>query len=119
MDSAVDRALSSDRTVDISTTGRKTGVDRRVEIWFHNVDGGIYITGTPGTRGWYANVVADPSLTFHLKESVRADLPATAVPITDEGERRAVLAEITRRIAVRDGLEEWVRGSPLIRIDFD
>jgi deazaflavin-dependent oxidoreductase (nitroreductase family) len=119
MDPAVDRALSSDRTVDITTTGRRTGIDRRVEIWFHNVDGEVYVTGTPGTRGWYANLVADPSLTFHLKESVRADLSATAIPITDEGERRAVLAEITRRIAVRDGFEEWVLRSPLIRVDFD
>ena len=36
------------------------------------------------TRAWLHNLRADPRLTFHLKQLVQADLPATAREITDE-----------------------------------
>lgn len=69
MDEAIKQALDQDRTIDITTTGRKTGQLRHTEIWFHNLDGELYITGTPGRRDWYANLLGDPEFTFHLKES--------------------------------------------------
>jgi hypothetical protein len=39
-----------------------------------------------------ANLAAHPQFTFHLKNSVVADLSATATVITDPAERRRVLA---------------------------
>lgn len=118
MDDEIQRALDSERTVDITTMGRKSGVARRIEVWFHNVDDRIYVTGTPGSRDWYANLLAQPSLTFHLKQSVTADLPATAHVITDQDERRKLLAEITGRLGAADKLETWVQKSPLIEVQF-
>jgi deazaflavin-dependent oxidoreductase (nitroreductase family) len=77
MNEQVQQALRQDRVIDITTSGRKTGLPRRKEIWFHNVDDCLYITGTPGRpRDWLANLLAHPQFTFHLKESVQADLPA-------------------------------------------
>lgn len=118
MNDEIRRALASDLTVDITTTGRRTGSPRRIEIWFHNVDGRIFMTGLPGTRDWYANLLSDPSFTFHLKESTRADLEATAIPITEEAERRDILSLITRRGGARAPLEEWVARSPLVEVEF-
>ena len=60
MDESVQQALERDRTIDITTTGRNTGQPRRKEIWFHNIEGRLYITGTPGSRDWYANLAANP-----------------------------------------------------------
>ncbi|MDQ2999008.1 MAG: nitroreductase/quinone reductase family protein [Chloroflexota bacterium] len=60
MDEQVRHALEHGRTIDITTIGRTSGEPRRIEIWFHNVDGHIYITGTPGRRSWYANLRANP-----------------------------------------------------------
>lgn len=117
MSEQIERALESDRTIDITTAGRTSGLPRRIEIWFHNLDGTLYITGTPGTRDWYANLLADPSFTFHLKESARADLAAVATPITDLAERRRVLEVITGRVDASQPLEEWVSGSPLVRVE--
>ena len=85
MDAAVQQALERDRTIDITTTGRNTGQPRRKEIWFHNIEGRLYITGTPGSRDWYANLVANPQFTFHLKQSAQDDLPARATSIRDRG----------------------------------
>jgi len=119
MEATIQHALDADRTIDITTTGRRTGEPRRIEIWFHNVDGDIYITGLPGTRDWYANLLDDPRFTFHLKESTTVDLPARAVPIRDDTERRRILAEITQRVNSTRPLESWVERSPLVRVEFD
>ncbi len=117
-------ALARERTIDITTTGRRSGRPRRIEMWFHNLDGRIYLTGSPGARDWYANLVAHPDFTFHLKDSVVADLPARARPITDEAEKREVLARILARLGQgeepqrRRDLDTWVARSPLVEVTF-
>jgi hypothetical protein len=113
----VQRALGHDRTVDITTIGRQSGQPRRIEIWFHNLDGRIYISGRPGRRGWYANVVAHPGFVFHLKETAQIDIPARADPITDPAERRRVLSELLAGIGREGALEDWVDRSPLIEVE--
>ena len=67
VDDAVARALAigpgsstAERTIDITTLGRCSGIPRRIEVWFHRVDGRWYLTGVPGPRGWYANLRANP-----------------------------------------------------------
>jgi deazaflavin-dependent oxidoreductase (nitroreductase family) len=117
MDEQVKHALERDRTIDITTRGRKTGQPRRTEIWFHNIEGQLYITGTPGSRDWYANLLAHPEFTFHLKQSVRADLPAKASPILDQARRRAIIAAIHQKLGGQRDLELWVEGSPLVAVD--
>ena len=119
MDEQVKQALERDRTIDITTIGRKTGSPRRIEIWFHNLEGCLYLTGLPGSRDWYANLVANPVFTFHLKESVQADLPARATPIVDEAQRRDILARITRNLGGQRDLEAWVKDSPLVEVKLD
>lgn len=44
MDDRIKQALERDRVIDITTIGRQSGEPRRIEIWFLNVDGHIYIT---------------------------------------------------------------------------
>ncbi|HYB29968.1 MAG TPA: nitroreductase/quinone reductase family protein [Solirubrobacteraceae bacterium] len=111
------RALAHDRTVDITTIGRRSGQPRRIEIWFHNLDGHIYISGLPGRRGWYANVVAHPDFVFHLKETAHADIPARAHPIADPADRRRVLSGLLAGIGREGALEDWVDRSRLIEVE--
>ena len=66
MDDAVRQALERDRTIDITTTGKQTGQPRRKEIWFHNVDGRLFITGTPGARDLEAWVAGSPLVEVEL-----------------------------------------------------
>ncbi len=119
LDPKVQQALEKDLVIDITTTGRKSGSSRRVEIWFHNLDGVLYVTGLPGTRGWYANILADPRMTFHLKETAVADLPARATPVTDTGEKRIVMERICAKQGTLDQLEARVSGAPLIKVDLE
>ena len=118
LDDKVRDALSRPMTVvDISTTGRKSGQERRFEIVLHNIDGRLYISGQPSQRrrSWLANLDADPKLTLHLKRGVRADLPATAREVTDDNERRQVLEQVARHWK-RDDLDVMVQYSPLIEV---
>ena len=116
----IDAALQGMHTVDITTTGRKSGKPRTLEIVFHNVGGRIYISGipSPNRRSWIANLDANPKMTFHLKGKVRADLPATARVIGDEAERREILPHIARNWGRKD-LETMVRQSPLIEVTIE
>ncbi|WP_428956996.1 nitroreductase/quinone reductase family protein [Streptomyces sp. cg35] len=116
------------RIIDITTTGRRTGRPRRIEIFFYRALGETYLcSGTSGRpTSWYANLLGEPDFTFHLKHGVTADLPARATPVTDEEERRRVLTEIVAdlnqphnpgTIAQPTRLEDWLN-SRLARISF-
>ena len=117
-------ALAQDRIIDITTIGRRTGEPRRIEIWFHRLDGRYYITGSPGRpRDWYANLIAHPEFTFHLKESATADLPATARPVTEVAEREKVFAGLLPPLSdftskPGQAPEMWVATSPLVEVTF-
>ena len=116
MDERVHQALAIDRTIDITTTGRSSGLPRRIETWFYRVDGQIFLTGSPGGRDWYANLLAHPDFTFHLKQSVAADLPARAAPITEPEERRAIFERILSDLGGTQDLAAWLAGSPLMAV---
>jgi deazaflavin-dependent oxidoreductase (nitroreductase family) len=119
MDTAIERALRTDSLIDMTTTGKKTGKAHKIEIAFHNFDGVLYITGTPGPRDWYANLEANPLFTFHLKQSTLADLPARAIPITDQAERRRILVRVVHKWNRQDQLEAFVQSSPLVEVQLE
>jgi deazaflavin-dependent oxidoreductase (nitroreductase family) len=118
LDDRIRRALSRGHLIDITTTGKRTGLPRRVELVFHNIDGRVYLSGLPGRRSWYANLVAKPRFTFHLKRVVQADLPATARPIIEPSERRAIMSQVARNWD-RNDLEVMMARSPLVEVVFD
>jgi deazaflavin-dependent oxidoreductase (nitroreductase family) len=119
MDSEIVRALETDSLIDITTVGKKTGKPHKLEIAFHNIDGVLYISGLPGRRDWYANLLAQPHFTFHLKQSTRADIPAQAIPITDEAARRRVLTNVVAKWGRQNELEAFVRSSPLVEVQLE
>lgn len=112
-------ALAKGGVIDITTRGRHSGAERRIEIVFFNIGGRVYISGMPGPRSWYANILADPHFTLHLKGRMEADLPAIARPITDEPERRTLLTHITRQWRRELQLDDFVARSPLIGVNFE
>jgi deazaflavin-dependent oxidoreductase (nitroreductase family) len=116
MDDRIRRALSRGHTIDLTTTGRRTGLPRRVELVFHAINGGVYISGMPGfPRDWLANIRANPSVTFHLKGAVQADLAATAREISEPTERRQIMEQVARNWG-RTDVDRMMTGSPLIEV---
>ena len=120
MDDQARQALGRDKTIDITTTGRKTGDQIKTEIWFMYIGGRVFITGTPGPRDWYANLVAHPSFTFHLKESATFDLRARAEPVSNLDERRRVMsAPETEWYRGQATMDDLVARSPMVEVHFD
>jgi deazaflavin-dependent oxidoreductase (nitroreductase family) len=123
MNEQIRRSLSRGHRIDITTTGRKTGRPRRIEIVFHNIDGRLIITGTPRVdrkRAWLLNLEADPHLTFHLKGGpTRADLPATARVIDDEAERRTIAEWVATNAWSGVNVEAMTAYSPMIEVTIE
>jgi F420H(2)-dependent quinone reductase len=126
MDDAIEQALGRGGIVDITTTGRKSGQSRRIEIYLHNFDGDFYLTGRPGfPRDWIANLTSDPHMILHLKKGLKADLPATAEVIKDPEEKARMIfrARVESWGAdpdqARADLDHWVATSPLVRFSID
>ena len=123
MDAAIKEAMDRGGIADITTTGRRTGKPRRIEIYFHQFDGEYYLTGRHGPRrDWEANIVANPEFTLHLKRGISADVTVVGEHEPDPEER----ARILRRALIESwdsppdrvegGRHNWGVGSPLIRL---
>jgi deazaflavin-dependent oxidoreductase (nitroreductase family) len=117
-DERVARALSRGHTIDITTVGRKSGRPHRIELVFHNIDGRVVLSGLPGRRDWYANLLANPRFVFHLKGAIKADLAATARAIVEPAERRAVMERVAANWRRTDQLDVMLARSPLVEVTF-
>lgn len=123
------RALADERTVDILTVGRRTGLTRATEIWTTLVEGVVYVCGTPAAepqrverepRDWLANLRANPSFTLRLRHPIVAEVPARAVEVTDADERRRLFTapqsgyyrEFSRSV------DDFVAHAPVVRVEF-
>jgi deazaflavin-dependent oxidoreductase (nitroreductase family) len=116
MNDSIRRALMHGHRIDLTTTGRRTGEPRRVELVFHSIDGRVYISGMPGfPRSWLANIRANPRVTFHLTGPIKADLPATAREITEPTERRQIMEQVAHNWR-RTDVDRMMVQSPLIEV---
>jgi hypothetical protein len=110
----------------------------------------LFIVGDPRThdekrelrpRDWYANLIADPRCTVHLKTRfqidlrashpyvidvldyenlIDADAPALAKPVEDVAERERVLSEVLRRLRGSDSSDEiadWIEHAPIVEVE--
>ena len=126
----IKKALNKDQTIDIITIGAKTGLPRKIEIWFTNINGRIIICGTPDAGGgkgkrtprdWLANLKANPKFTFCLKESLTVELPARAVEIVDPEDRRYLMSapETQWYRDQVDSIDDLVNYSPIVEVFFE
>src|ERR1035437_3022826 len=114
-------ALNNSQVIDLTTTGRRTGQLRRMQIFLHNDHGQLFITGMPQadrTRDWIYHIEADPNVVVLLKPSVVADMPATARVVTDPTDRRPLIEAAARRWG-RTDVPDMLRHSPLIVLTVD
>jgi len=119
-------ALARGGLVEITTRERDTGRPRRTGVSLHNVDRHLVLADRPGARDWYADLLADSSVTIHLQGlGVDADVPAIAHPVTDWQERRSLVERVMVKgfgfapdRATRE-LEFWVTRSPLMLLEAD
>lgn len=106
--------LAQTMTIDLTTIGRRSGRASRIEIWWFHIEDRFIITGTPGKRDWYANVLADPTVTIHTGFG---DYPGTAMVVTDVSFRRRVFTHPgIGWYRSQAELDELVASAPMIEI---
>lgn len=106
--------LVATRTVDLTTYGRRTGLPRRIEIWWFYVAGRFIITGTPGRRDWLANVRSDSRVIIHVDGH---DIQASAWEVEDPEFRRRVFDHRhTSWYSTQAELDELVETAPMIEV---
>ena len=116
-------ALDRGGIVDITTTGRTTGLPRRIEIYLHQLDGVYYLTGgrDSSATGW---PTSSPTrqFTVHLKRDVVADVAVVGEPEPDDAERGRILFRALTENWGRDpdetraDLDRWIHQAPFIRL---
>ena len=122
-------ALAADMTIDIVTTGARSGQPRTTEIWFMNIDGRIIICGTPGTasdvgtyspRDWMANLRSTADFEFCLKESVNHRLTARATEVIDVEDRRRIMTAPETEWYRQQGcsIDDLVHHAPIVEVHF-
>jgi deazaflavin-dependent oxidoreductase (nitroreductase family) len=121
VDETIRTALHHSQVIDLTTTGRRTGRQRRIEIYLHDKDGLLFITGMPRAdrkRDWIHNIEADSRVVVHLKQSVVADIPATARVITDPEERQPLIEAAAKHWG-RTDVPVMLQYSPLVVLSID
>jgi len=59
----------SDQFLYLTTTGRKTGRPREIEIWYVEADGRLYILAEHGRQAqWVQNILSNPRVNVRIAE---------------------------------------------------
>jgi deazaflavin-dependent oxidoreductase (nitroreductase family) len=117
LDADVRRVLEAAAEVELGTTGARSGELSTVPIWGWVVADRYVITGTPGPRDWFANVLQNPRVSVAVAGRV---LRGTAGVIDDpEFRERVFTAPETGWYLTQCSLEELVESAPMIEIEFD
>jgi deazaflavin-dependent oxidoreductase (nitroreductase family) len=86
---------ASEKEVELTTFGRKTGAPSRRIIWITALDGRIYIRSGLGLgRDWPRNLLANGRATLH---KAGQDIPVRARHVTDPAEARAKHAPVKQK----------------------
>lgn len=88
-------ALRNSNQIDITVTGRSTGRQFTVPVWFVEDDGKLYLVPVSGSDSdWYKNVRATPRM------QVTADgesIAASDTPITDTDRVRTIVGKFSEK----------------------
>jgi deazaflavin-dependent oxidoreductase (nitroreductase family) len=89
LDGARLAAVADESTIELTTTGRRSGQPRRVTIWFVvDAQGRLFVqSGSGGRTDWYRNLLKTPAVAFRIGDLRGA---ATATPIADAAETARV-----------------------------
>jgi deazaflavin-dependent oxidoreductase (nitroreductase family) len=84
----------------LTTTGRRSGGPRRIEIWFTRFGDRYYLVAEHGRRaGWVQNLLADPAVRVRVgPRRFRAH-----ARVVDHQAERALVGEVRRRSEAKYG----------------
>ena len=105
MPRAAARARVEPEFLYLTTTGRRTGQPRRIEIWFTRHDGRDYVIAETGHAAhWVRNLLANPRVRWQVGRRTRRGRARVLNHARDAGLRRAVQARSREKYGWGRGL---------------
>ena len=97
--------LSKEDYCYLTTTGRKSGLPREIEIWFGINGNSLYLLSGGGDQSqWVKNLLANPNVTVRI---AKHNFNGVARIVSEEKE------ETTARHMLAGKYQEWKEGKPL------
>jgi deazaflavin-dependent oxidoreductase (nitroreductase family) len=94
-DPSLSATAATEKEVELTTFGRKTGAPSRRIMWITARDGRLYVRSGLGLdRDWPRNLLANGRATLHIAGQ---DIPVRARHVTDPAEARAMHAPIKQK----------------------
>ncbi|RIL03076.1 MAG: hypothetical protein DCC71_15605 [Proteobacteria bacterium] len=88
------KALDRHWNCQLTVSGRKSGKERTVTIWYAVGDGKLFLTGSGAAPQWLRNAEANPEVCVKIG---RQRLRGRARPARDAAEREAIRQRFVRR----------------------
>ncbi len=96
----VKRAMESTREIELTVTGRTSGREISIPVWFVREGENLYLVPVNGSDSdWYKNVLNTPMIRL---AAGGAQLSATATPITDPARVGEILDMFRAKYGARD-----------------
>ncbi len=94
------QALESSREIELTVTGRKSGREISIPVWFVREGEKLYLVPVNGSDSdWYKNVLKVPTIRLAAEG---AQLTAGTTPVTDPAEVSEILDKFRARYGARD-----------------
>jgi deazaflavin-dependent oxidoreductase (nitroreductase family) len=97
-------ALARELYLYLTTTGRRSGRPREIEIWFTHRDGRFYLVAEYSTSQWVKNLQADPRVQVRVAGKRFAAQARLISGETDAELRRAIQEQSQTKYGWGDGL---------------
>jgi len=98
-------AVADEQVLYLTTTGRKTGLPREIEIWFVTFSGRFYLFAERGeAANWVRNIRHEPKVTVRIGECQIEALAQVLERQTDSSLWEQVAAIAKRKYGWGDGL---------------
>jgi deazaflavin-dependent oxidoreductase (nitroreductase family) len=109
---------ASEPFVYLTTRGRRSGRPHRIEIWFAEENGRLYLLAGGRERAdWVRNLQATPRVMVELGQETRAGVARVVAPGTPEDQRARELL-VTKYADAEDDLDEWGKTALPVAIEF-
>jgi deazaflavin-dependent oxidoreductase (nitroreductase family) len=111
------QALASTRELEITVTGRRSGQQISLPVWFVHENDAVYLLPVTGSDSyWYKNILRKPSMTISAGGT---KITVNAKPITDPTKVREVVEKFRAKYGAADVQRYYSKFDVAVEVKLD